>query len=123
MVKRRKKLRLLGLSVGGSINKYKTKANAVKAPINNPPLKVGQQVAKVNQTKNQISSKAIQTKQLTVKVLDVAPQPIQRSSPAQQIQLAGYTTTAVDNGFIAHMPTRQVSQAHIALIVSGGTTC
>ena len=107
---------------GGSINKFKTKANAVKAPINNPPLKVGQQVAKVNQTKNQISSKAIQTKQLTVKALDIAPQPIQRSSPAQQIQLAGYTNTAADNGFIAHMPTRQVSQAHIAHIVSGGTT-
>ena len=67
---------------GGSINKFKTKANAVKAPINNPPLKVGQQVAKVNQTKNQISSKATQTKQLTVKALDIAPQPIQRSSPA-----------------------------------------
>ena len=107
---------------GGSINKFKTKANAVKAPINNPPLKVGQQVAKVNQTKNQISSKAIQTKQLTVKALDIAPQPIQRSSPAQQIQLAGYTNTPADNGFIAHMPTRQVSQAHIAHIVSGGTT-
>lgn len=107
---------------GGSINKFKTKANAVKAPINNPPLKVGQQVAKVNQTKNQISSKAIQTKQLTVKAIDIAPQPIQRSSPAQQIQLAGYTTTTADNGFIAHMPTRQVSQAHIAHIVSGGTT-
>lgn len=103
---------------GASINTFKTKANVV----NNPIAKHNQQVTKAIQSKKEANTKAIQAKQVNIKPLDVAPLPPKPANPAHQIALAGYSSSQTDGGAIAHIPTRQVSQKHIAHVVSGGTT-
>lgn len=103
---------------GGSINTFKAKANV----INNPSTKPAQQVQKAIQTKKEANTQAVQSKQVNIKPQDVAPSPPKPTNSARQLALAGYVSTQTENGSIAHIPTRQVSQPRIAHVVSGGTT-
>lgn len=102
---------------GGSINTFKAKANV----INNPSTKPAQQVQKAIQTKKEANTQAVQSKQVNIKPQDVALSPPKPTNPARQLALAGYVSTQTENGSIAHIPTRQVSQPRIAHVVSGGT--
>lgn len=102
---------------GGSINTFKAKANV----INNPSTKPAQQVQKAIQTKKEANTQAVQSKQVNIKPQDVAPSPPKPTNSARQLALAGYVSTQTENGSIAHIPTRQVSQPRIAHVVSGGT--
>ena len=62
------------------------------------------------------------TNLLNIKPQEVAPSSPKPTNSARQLALAGYVSTQTENGSIAHIPTRQVSQPRIAHVVSGGTT-
>ncbi|WP_370578496.1 hypothetical protein ABX014_21235 [Snodgrassella alvi] len=54
-------------------------------------------------------TQAVQSKQVNIKLQDVAPSPSKPTNLARQLALAGYVSMQIENGSIAHIPTRQVS--------------
>ena len=101
---------------GASINTSKAKANV----LNNPTINPAQKATKAIQVKKGANNQAIQARQINVKPIEIAAQ---TSKPAHSaLAFAAYSNTNVDGEAIAHMPTRQVSQKHIAHVVSGSTS-